>query len=303
MPLKKQVGIAAIVLVAIVAIMALFNIFRVHTDYAVLSTYEQESSQEDNYVAFHNTIIQYGVNGITCSDAQNNTLWNQNYEMDRPIMAMSDSYIAIADQSGNDIWLFNENGYVTQITSSYQILQIAVADNGNFAAIMERNKNCYLQMYDSTGQLVAEGEAHLNDKGYPAAIAISSDGNTLAVSYFTVDTGSLSSTVTFYDFGESQSNSDHIVASYTNNGLTIARLAYMDNGNLVAFGDKEVQIYSGSGEHELKAQIEPEGKIVSVFAGENRFGLVFQNQNATSGNASVSSDSSEGAYNLSLIHI
>ena len=304
MPIKKQLGIAALLLLLLLALMTIISIFRVHTDYAVLSTYKQESNQEDQYVAFHNTVLQYGSNGISCIDSQNKVLWSQTFEMDRPILAMSDSYIAVADQSGNDIWLFDANGYVQQMTSSYQILQIAVSNEGSVAAALERNKNCYLQIYNSAGELTAGGEAHLKESGYPVALALSSDGKTLAVSYLTVSTGSLSSTISFYDFSSQDENSDHVLDSFENEGLTIARLAYLKNGNLVAFGNKEVQIYSGGDSPELKTQLEPEGNIVSIFVGSERFGLVFQNQQTASGDAeegrAESGDSSNSTYRLEV---
>lgn len=304
MPIKKQLGIAALLLLLLLALMTIISIFRVHTDYAVLSTYKQESNQEDQYAAFHNTVLQYGSNGISCIDSQNKVLWSQTFEMDRPILAMSDSYIAVADQSGNDIWLFDANGYVQQMTSSYQILQIAVSNEGSVAAALERNKNCYLQIYNSAGELTAGGEAHLKESGYPVALALSSDGKTLAVSYLTVSTGSLSSTISFYDFSSQDENSDHVLASFENEGLTIARLAYLKNGNLVAFGNKEVQIYSGGDSPELKTQLEPEGNIVSIFVGSERFGLVFQNQQTASGDAeegrAESGDSSNSTYRLEV---
>lgn len=304
MPIKKQLGIAALLLLLLLALMTIISIFRVHTDYAVLSTYKQESNQEDQYAAFHNTVLQYGSNGISCIDSQNKVLWSQNFEMDRPILAMSDSYIAVADQSGNDIWIFDANGYVQQMTSSYQILQIAVSNEGSVAAALERNKNCYLQIYNSAGELTAGGEAHLKESGYPVALALSSDGKTLAVSYLTVSTGSLSSTISFYDFSSQDENSDHVLASFENEGLTIARLAYLKNGNLVAFGNKEVQIYGGGDSPELKTQLEPEGNIVSIFVGSERFGLVFQNQQTASGDAeegrTESGDSSNSTYRLEV---
>ncbi len=303
MPIKKQLGIAALLLLLLLALMTIISIFRLHTDYAALSTYKQESNQEDQYVAFHNTLLQYGSNGISCIDSENKVLWSQTFEMDRPILAMSDSYIVVADQSGNDIWLFDANGYVQQMTSSYQILQVAVSNEGTVAAALERNKNCYLQMYNSAGELTAGGEAHLKESGYPVAIALSSDGKTLAVSYLTVSTGSLSSTVTFYDFSTRDEDSDHVLASFDNEGLTIARLAYLKNGNLVAFGNKEVQIYSTGESPELKTRLEPEGNIVSIFVGSERFGLVFQNQQTASGDAgetAESGDTSEAAYRLEV---
>lgn len=304
MSVKKQIGMAALILVGISLLMTAISIFRVHTDYAALSTYKQETNQEDEYVAFHNTMIQYGSNGISCIDAQNKVLWSETFEMDRPILAMSDSYIAIADQSGNDIWLFDENGYVMKTSSSYQILQIAVSEEGTVAAVLERNKNCYLQMYSSSGELTAGGEAHLKESGYPVAIAVSANGKRLAVSYLNVNTAVLSSTVTFYDFGSEETDSDHVLASYSNEGITIARLAYLKNGSLVAFGDQEVQVYGGTDTPELKTQIEPEGKIISIFVGKNRFGLVYQNRQTASGEAageeSESGNSAEGAYNLAV---
>ncbi len=304
MAVKKQLGIAALLLLLLLALMTIISIFRVHTDYATLSSYKQESNQEDQYVAFHNTVLQYGSNGISCIDSQNKVLWSQTFEMDRPILAMSDSYIAVADQSGNDIWLFDANGYVQQMTSTYQILQISVSNEGSVAAVMERNKNCYLQIYNSSGELTAGGEAHLKESGYPVAIALSSDGQTLAVSYLNVSTGSLSSTLTFYDFSSGDEDSDHVLASFENEGLTIARLAYLENGSLLAFGNTAVQIYSGTSSPELQTELKPDGNIISIFVGKERFGLVFQNQQTASGDAeaksSATGDSSDAAYRLEV---
>ena len=56
--------------------------------------------------------------------------------------------------------------------------------------------------YDATGNILVEQQASLSSTGYPVALDMSDDGNTLAVTYLYTQGTAVQSRVIFYNFGE-----------------------------------------------------------------------------------------------------
>jgi len=58
----------------------------------------------------------------------------------------------------------------------------------------------------------------------------------------------------------------------------IAQMTFMNADTLAAFGDKEIQIYSGAEKPELKNTLPVEKEIKSIFYNDTYFGLIFNNE-------------------------
>lgn len=82
-------------------------------------------------------------------------------------------------------------------------------------------------MYDKTGEKLTEGEIHGAKKGYPIAIALSSDALRLAVAMLDINDGSIKSTIAFYNFGTAgESEIDHVVGAQTFPDTVIPEIVY-----------------------------------------------------------------------------
>lgn len=273
---------------ALVVVLVLFlGANHTYSGYRVVSEFEQKAEESDRYDVFGGWIVQYGNDGITCYADDGTLKWSTSYEISQPILAKSTNYLAIGDMGGNVVYLFDTNGYVNKIETTRQIFRLDVSDYGAVAAILQSKGVSYLELIDVTGSVIADGEAHIDDSGYPISIALTADGETMAVAYMSVAMGRLSTKLVFYHFGSAGGNADHIVASFTYNNLMIPKIAYIANDKLVAFGDTQLQIYSGGSSPKLDTQIEVEDEILSVFYADTAFGIVCRNQSQESADASA----------------
>ena len=271
---RKRILLIGIAAAAAVLILYAVLTLREYTGYETVSSFEHSRESSDSYVKFCGNIVQYGNDGITCLNADGSSAWSKSYEMEQPILVSTDHYLVTADQGGSTLYLFDEDGFIIDIETPYPIRQMALSDNGYVAVILEESDACRILLYDSDGTVAAEGQAHLGDTGYPAAAALSEDAGILAVSYLTVGSGTLSSSLLFYDFADGgESAETAVVSSYDYEGETIVRLAYLD-GRFAAFGDTAVRIYGGS-TPAVKKEIEVSEQIRSIALGDDCFALIY----------------------------
>ena len=294
---KKQVTIIAAVAAVVIVILCMLGIFRVYHQYSTLSSSSQNNTQEDQYVEFEGNLLQYGKDGALYKKFDGTTLWSQSYEMQQPLCIRKGGYLCIADQGGNSVLLFNKAGLVMQTETTQQVIQAAVSENGTVALILEGDSDYTVQLLDKSGETTAKGNAHLDETGFPVSAAVSSTGQQLAVSYLDVMSGELSTKVTFYDFGTSESNANHVVSTDTYSGEAVPRLEYMDNGSLVAFGSRNIRIYKHAEKPSVSKTIKLDNEIKSIFCNGKKFGIVYLN--GASGGSS-SGDASEGAYEMKV---
>ena len=109
------------------------------------------------------------------------------------------------------------------------------SSQGTVAVLMKKDASGYLAMYDKTGAKLTEGEIHGAKKGYPVAIALSSDAVRLAVAMLDINDGSIKSTIAFYNFGTAgESEIDHVVGAQTFPDTVIPEIVYLADDRLAA---------------------------------------------------------------------
>ena len=133
--------------------------------------------------------------------------------------------------------------------------------------------------YDATGNILVEQQASLNSTGYPVALEMSDDGNTLAVSYLYTPGTAVQSRVIYYNFGETgQSEADNIVASDEYDGTVMAEIFFMGSDRSVVVGDDSFVIYSGTEKPEQLKEVTMDQEIKSVFHSDRYIGFILLNQ-------------------------
>ena len=112
---------------------------------------------------------------------------------------------------------------------------------------MENEGTSYLQLYDKSGGQLASGELHVQNSGYPLDVALSENGEKLAVSMLDINGGSVKTVIAFYNFGTVGQNSiDKIVSSYSYADMVIPQIRYLAEDTMVAFGDNRVILFTGA---------------------------------------------------------
>ena len=272
---------AVIVLAVICIALRIWYVNRTYTTYEVSSSVEYSGAVDTSYVEYDGNIIKYSHDGISCITRTGEALWSQTYNMQSPIVDISGKEVAIADKSGNEAYIFNEEGLQTQISTLMPISRISVSSGGVAALLLSDGSSSYIYLYDSEGNELAEIKCSIQETGQPLSMAISPDGARLAVSYLQVQDGQADSCVVFYNFGSVGSNYvDKIVSSKVYSGEIIPRIEYMTNSLCVAVSDQQIIYFEGDEIPEETATVQINTEILSVFFSENRVGIVVDGEDA-----------------------
>lgn len=273
--LIRRAVVAVILVLLVFGILYLLYELRGYDDYKILENYERKDSFGTSFLSFNGNIIKYGNDGIFYIDEKNQQLWNQTYEMQSPMIASCEEYLAVADEKGERVYIMNVSGPCGEIETSHPIYRIDVASQGTVAVLMEEGETGYLQIYDKEGNYLAGGEFHARNTGYPMDLAISNDGKKLALLLFEVKDGAICSTVSFYNFGSvGQNEIDNKVSSYSYEERVMGSVAFLTNDIAVAAGDSGIVLYEGKQKPEEKKDITVSDEIESIFWNESYVGVV-----------------------------
>ncbi len=156
-----------------------------------------------NYVNFGKNVLKYTKDGASYIDNKGKTIWVQTFEMKAPIAAVNGSFAAIADQQGNSIYIFNEEGAQGVATTLLPIVRISISGKGIVAAAQEDSKSSYVSMFKRDGSdLKLTMKSTLSKNGYLMDLSFSPDGTQLICSYAYIDGSALRSRVVIYDYSD-----------------------------------------------------------------------------------------------------
>ena len=272
----KYAAVVAVVLLAIFGIRYYMN-NRTFTGYSIASTTERSDTLTTKYAPFGDKILKYSRDGVSYTDDTNSLLFSITYTMQDPILALSQKAGAVADKNGSQIYIFDQEKQMGQITTLLPIKHIAISNQGVVAVLMEESKSSKLEIYSADGTMIGDGIFDLEDAGYPMNLSISSDGTKIVIAFAQISGSKFNSSVAVYNFDNVGENYvDHLVFAKSYTDYMIPELHYFDASTLVAVGDGILGFYQGSQIPEIVNEVTIENEIKSVFYGENMVGLVFE---------------------------
>ena len=272
----KYAAVVAVVLLAIFGVRYYMN-NRTFTGYSIASTTERSDTLTTKYAPFGDKILKYSRDGVSYTDDANSLLFSITYTMQDPILALSQKAGAVADKNGSQIYIFDQEKQMGQITTLLPIKHIAISNQGVVAVLMEESKSSKLEIYSADGTMIGDGIFDLEDAGYPMNLSISSDGTKIAIAFAQISGSKFNSSVAVYNFDNVGENYvDHLVFAKNYTDYMIPELHYFDASTLVAVGDGILGFYQGSQIPEIVNEVTIENEIKSVFYGENMVGLVFE---------------------------
>lgn len=272
----KYAAVVVAVLLVIFGIRYYMN-NRTFTGYSIASTTERSDTLTTKYAPFGDKILKYSRDGVSYTDDTNSLLFSITYTMQDPILALSQKAGAVADKNGSQIYIFDQEKQMGQITTLLPIKHIAISNQGVVAVLMEESKSSKLEIYSADGTMIGDGIFDLEDAGYPMNLSISSDGTKIAIAFAQISGSKFNSSVAVYNFDNVGENYvDHLVFAKNYTDYMIPELHYFDASTLVAVGDGVLGFYQGSQIPEIVNEVTIENEIKSVFYGENMVGLVFE---------------------------
>lgn len=273
--------IIAIAIVVAVAVSAYYNYQRmVYSGYDVAKYINYYEAPSAKYLEFNGNILRYSQDGASAFNISNEMIWNETYEMQNPVADACGDFVALGDYMGTTIYVFNSEGIKGTIDTSRPLRSFCVSGNGNVAVVLEEDDVTWVKLYDYNGVNIASDKTTMAKSGYPVRIDISESGIMLMVSYLYVDSGVLSSTVAFYNFGAvGQNEIDNLVSGYSYSNTIASYVSFMNPDTAFAIGDDKIAIYKGNQKPESTFEKEIGEEILSVFNNEDYLGLVFDDEN------------------------
>lgn len=241
--------------------------------------YSSDISDTSNYAQFANGIVRYNRDGVAFLNNKNEEQWIQPTQLQNPVITVKEESFAVADNGGNNILVFSEEGLRGEIETTLPIEKISISDQGIVSVLMRNGSTPSIITYDAAGNILAEIQITQGTIGYPTAMEMSDDGNTLAVSYLYLDGVNIKSRVIYYNFGEAgQENADNIVSSEEYDNTVMADIFFMGGGRSVAVGDNSFVIYRGTDTPQPEKTIVIDQEIQSVFHSDQYIGFILLNQ-------------------------
>ena len=274
----KKTAVTAIVIVAVAAAVLIFVEKRSYRNYRILQTSEQEDIVSTKYEVMAGKVLRYSPEGASLVNSEMEAYWSTLYEMENPVADINDSWAVIADIDGTDLKIFDKNGEVGSVTTSYNIVKARISSNGLVAVILDGGDATWINYYNSDGSLIAENQTHVEDPGYPMDVALSDNGQIMMVTYQFIDGSDTTSYVAFYNFGDvGQNEGDRIVSGYTYEGTVIPEIRYLDSERSAALRDDGFTLYNGKQIPKESISEKVDKEIVSTFCDEKTIGMVFKN--------------------------
>lgn len=274
--LYRVLLIVAIIIAFIIAVY--YNYERmIYSDYDVLRKLDYYEAANANYLNLNGKLLRYSNDGASAYSMDNEMIWNETFEMQTPMVDVCDDYIAIGDYKGSSIYIFNGEGIQGKIETTTPIRSFCVAGNGNVVAVMEDGDVTWVKLYNKEGTNIASDKTTMSKSGYPVDVDISSNGSLMAVSYLYVDSGIMSSSVAFYNFGAvGQNEVDNLVSGYNYSNCIVTYVEFMNENTSFAVGDNRLEIFKGNQKPECSIEILLTEEVLSVFNNKDYIGLVFE---------------------------
>ena len=277
--MKKTVFTVAVV-AAVAVGLVLFIEKRSYRTYDIIQTSEQEDIVSTQYEVLSGKILRYSPDGAALVNSEMDAYWSSLYEMQNPVADIRGDWAVIADVDGTSMKIFDKDGEVGSVTTSYSIVKARISSNGLVAAILDGGDSTWINYYDSDGSLIAENQTHVEDPGYPMDVAVSDNGEIMMVTYQFIDGSDTTSYVAFYNFGDvGQNEDDRIVSGYTYEGVVIPEIRYFDAERSVALREDGFTVYKGRQIPKESVTEKVDKEIVSTFCDDDTIGMVFKNGN------------------------
>ncbi len=268
---KILIGFGIVAVIGVVLFFRYKN--RTYTDYDTVNKITLSEAATANYLDLNGNVLRFSKDGASAFNMADSMLWNQTYEMQNPMIDICGDYAAIGDYKGTRIYVFNGNGLQGEIDTTLPVQTFCVSGTGSVATVLEENEITWVRLFKKTGEMIANDRTTMAKSGYPVRIAISEDGVLLAVSYLRIDTGAMSSSVAFYNFGDvGQNEIDNLVSGYDYPESIMSEVEFMNEHTAFAVGDNQMVLFSGSQKPEMGERIPIEDEINSVFYGKDYIG-------------------------------
>ena len=247
-----------------------------YDSYGVANSISIHNVSEATTTPLGNAVLTYSKDGAHLNNEKGQIVWNQTYEMQRPMLAKCQNVVAIADYNGRCVYVYNTEGKLGEISTTMPIKAISVSAKGMVAAVLEDGDVTWIRGYSADGKTLLDFKTTMKNYGYPISVSLSPSGILCAVSYIYMDMGAVKSSVAFYNFGEvGQNRVDNFVGGHDYADTLVPYVQFMNDHSFFAVGDDRLVFYSGNQKPENVQNVLFTEELQAVYYNEEYVGLVF----------------------------
>jgi len=269
----------ALVVVAVLGIIGYIQYSNyVYEGYDILSNEYKSTAQGATEVRMGEGLLVYSKDGAHYTAASGEVQWNQTFQMQKPIVAMCENVVSIADYNGTKIYVYSSEEKLGEIDTIMPVRSMCVAANGVTAAVLGDGDVTWIRTYSAEGNILVEFKTTMEDFGYPVSVSLSPNGILCAVSYLYMDMGKVKTSVAFYNFGEvGKDQVDNFVGGYDHADTVVPYVQFMNAQTAFVVGDDRLVFYKGKQKPENAANVLFADELQAVYYNEKYVGMVFLN--------------------------
>lgn len=269
---------AALILFAAIGIY-IFLTHRTYNNIRVLNTVTLERDNGEKYAEFADGILKYSKDGVALLDRKGKERWNFSYQMQNPVVSVSEKSAVIADKGANDLVVLQSKGVKGEIHTSLPVEKAEVSRQGIVSAILRDGVSAKIVCYDAEGNLLVEHVTSPTTTGYPLDAAISDDGYTLLVSYLFIEQGKMTTKVAYYSFDEkTEKKENHLIMEEKYENTIAPSVFFLDNETSAVVSDNQLHIYEGKEKTKKKQTVQIKEQIQNVFHDDEYIGMLLKNE-------------------------
>ena len=279
---RRQARHWRIFLASLIVIIAgsffLYNQLHVFQDYVITASKSVEAVSGTKYLSVGKKLYRYNSDGVSCISRTGDTEWSVTYSMQAPIADLCDGTMVIAEQQGTQVYIVNRDGLLGNFETQIPILKARVSRQGVVALVLQDDTVTWVNLYQADGTSVATDKTTVGESGYPLDVALSPNGQKMAVSYLKMAEGVMTDEVVFYHFGAAgKDKTDNIVSRTEYTDEVIPQIYFTDDAHAVGVSDSGYHVFSGSNAPEESTSVQFEKEIISSFHDAERIGFLFLN--------------------------
>ena len=222
----------------------LFSRFRTFSGYRVDAALEMSNSEEStSYYPYQNGYLKCAGDGVTYF-TQKGVVWSENYSMVQPVLDICGEYVAVADMTQRNVYLYDKSGYINRFNLSHNITGIEVSRAGVIAVASSEGNINYIELRDRRGNEIMTEKNLFSSSGYLMDISLSEDGSKLAAVFVMIQKGTLKSRVVFYDLSGNGESSEIIVGTFDQyDSVLLTDVQFMEKDMVAVVGDTAFSVY------------------------------------------------------------
>lgn len=266
-----------ILLLAVAAVAAYqFSSHRhTYTSYEVTDRYKAKDITGTMYQKLGNHFVKYGSDGVTLVDGRGKTQWSSAYTIETPMTSTCGQTMMIYEEQGYQVIVLDKEGVIGNFKTDLPIMKGKVAKNGVSALMLKDDSGARIRLCSTDGTALAEIKTTLEEKGYPLALDLTDDAKKLVLSLVRVGSGTIDSTIAFYDFSSTaESAKEHKTGSFDYKDEVFPEVFFASDSTSAAIGDSGFVIFSDSSEAKVKKEVQLGTEVVSAFHDDSCLGFV-----------------------------